>query len=99
MNTPALLLAARTKIDARPTSAIYSGEVRAAAATLLADLFAAGLPYGMTPADGAAVAALPTSSLDACRQRQVRRSRLAAHWPQIPVSVESGPARVRGRAR
>ena len=95
MSPPALLLAARTKINAHPTSAGDRDEVRVAAATLLADLFAAGLPYGITPTDGAAVAALPTSSLDAYRARQVRRSRVTTGSPKNPISVESGPTRVR----
>ncbi len=99
MSTPARLLAARIKIDACPTLTPVSGDLRDAAAALLAELFTVGLRHGITPADWAAVAALPTSCLDACRARQARTSRLAAHSPQIPVSVGSGLARGRGRAR
>lgn len=99
MSTPELLLAAGNKIDACPTSARNHVQVREAAAALLAELFAVGLRHGITPADLAAVAALPTSCLDACRERQLRMSRLAAHSPQNPVSVESGTARERGGAR
>ncbi len=99
MSTSELLLAARTKIDACPTLTPVSSDLRDAAAALLAELFTVGLRHGITPADWAAVAALPTSCLDACRARQARMSRLAAHAPQIPVSVESGMARARGRAR
>jgi hypothetical protein len=99
MSTPELLVAARNKIVACPTTARDRGEVRAAAVELLDDLFAIGLRHGITPAGWAAVAALPTSCLDACRERQVRMSRLAADSPLNPVSVESGPAQSRGRAR
>lgn len=100
MNTPdGLLLIARDKIDACPTYARNHVEVREAAAALLADLFAVGLRHGITPADWAAAAALPTSCLDACRERQVRMSRLTDLSPQNPVSVETGPAQARGRAR
>ncbi len=94
-----MLLAARDKIDACPTSAQNHVEVREGPAVLLADLFAVGLRHGISPADWAAVAELPTSCLDACRERQVRRSRLAAPSPQNPVSVESGTTRARGRGR
>lgn len=99
MSTPELLLAPRHKIDARATSARNHVEVREAAAALATDLCAVGLRHGMTPAGWAAVAALPTSGLDACRERQVRRSRVTTESPQNPVSVELGTARVRGRAR
>lgn len=98
MSTPELLAFARDKIDACPTSARNDVAVREAAA-VLADLFAVGLRHGVSPADWAGVAALPTSCLDACRERQVRGSRFAFPSPQHPASAESGPPRVRGRAR
>lgn len=82
MNTPAQLLFARDKIDACPAFAKDSVELRESAAALLADLFAVGIRYGITPAEWAAVAALPTSCLDACRERQVRMSRLTPLSPQ-----------------
>ncbi len=99
MNTPELLAFARDKIDACPTSARNHVEVREGAAVLPAELFAVGLRHAISPADWAGVAALPTSCLDACRERHVRRSSLAAHPPQNLVSGESGPPRVPGRAR
>ncbi len=99
MNTPELLLFARDKIDACPTFARDSVKVREAAAALLADLFPGGLRHGITPADWAAVATLPTSCLDACRERTIRMSRLAAVSPQNPVTVDTSPTQARGRAR
>ncbi len=99
MSTPELLAFARDKIDACPTSARNHVDVREGAAVLLAELFAVGLRHAISPADWAGVAALPTSCLDACRERQVRRSRVRTESPQNPVSVESGTARVRGRGR
>jgi len=72
MSTPELLLAAPNKIDACTTLTPVSGDLRDAAAALLAELFTVGLRRGITPADGAGVADLPTSCLDACRQRSAR---------------------------
>ena len=72
MSTPALLLAACNKIDACPTLTPVSSDLRDAAAALLAELFTVGLRYGVTPADWAGVADLPSSCLDVCRQRSAR---------------------------
>lgn len=83
MSTPADLLGlARTKIEACPSRTPDRAEVKQAAAALLANLFTVGLRHGITPADWAAVAALPTSCLDACRLRQERAARLAAPSPR-----------------
>jgi len=83
MSTPADLLGlARTKIEACPSRTPDHAQVKEAAAALLATLFTAGLWHGITPADWAAVAALPTSCLDACRLRRERAVRLAAPSPR-----------------
>lgn len=68
MSTPELLLAARNKIDACTTLTPVSGDLRDAAAALLAELFTVGLRRGLTPADRAGGGDLPTSCLDACRR-------------------------------
>jgi peptidoglycan/LPS O-acetylase OafA/YrhL len=83
MSTPADLLGlARTRIDACPSRTPDRAEVKGAAAALLADLFTVSLRHGITPVDWAAVAALPTACLDACRLRQERAARLAAPSPR-----------------
>jgi hypothetical protein len=94
-----LLRFARARIDDCPSRTPDSVEVKDAAVALLADLLTAGLRHGITPADWAAVSALPTSCLDACRQRQLRTSRLATLSPQNQVFVQAGPTHPRGRAR
>ena len=92
MNMPARLLAAHNKIDACPTLTPVSSDLRDAAAALLAELFTVGLRHGVTPADWAGVANLPTSCLDACRQcsaRAVTRDgTLPRREPTRPTSTE-----------
>lgn len=94
-----LLRFARARIDDCPGRTPDSVEVKHGAVALLADLLTAGLRHGITPADWAAVTALPTSCLDACRQRQIRTSRPATLSPQPQVFVQAGPTQARGRAR
>lgn len=72
MNTPDTLRLTGAKIDACTTLTPVSGDLRDAAAALLTELFTVGLRRGITPADWAGVADLPTSCLDACRQRYAR---------------------------
>ena len=94
MSTPTDLLGlARTKIEACPSRTPDHAEVKEAAAALLASLFTVGLRHGITPADWAAVAALPTSCLDACRLRQERAARLAA--PVAEAGDDPGDAHCR----
>jgi hypothetical protein len=100
MNRSALLPeGARDKIDVCPPSERDSVEVRKTAAGRLADRVSVGPRDGVTPAEWAEGAALPTSCLDTCRERHVRMSRLTALSPQNPLTVETGPAQARGRAR
>jgi hypothetical protein len=88
MSTAADLLGlARTKIEGCPSRTPDHAEVKEAAAALLASLFTVGLRHGITPADWAAVAALPTSCLDACRLRQERAARLAAPSPRRAMTL------------
>lgn len=90
MSTPADLLGlARTKIEACPSRVPDRAEVKEAAAALLASLFTVGLRHGITPADWAAVAALPTSCLGVCRLRQERADpRRTEHDRPSPTTGE-----------
>lgn len=94
-----LLRFARARIDDCRSRTPDSVEVKDAAVALLADLLTAGLRHGIAPGDWAAVTALPTSCLDACRQRQNRTSRPATLSPQPQVVVQAGRTQARGRAR
>lgn len=94
-----LLRFARARIDDCRSRTPDSVEAKDAAVALLADLLTAGLRHGIAPGDWAAVTALPTSCLDACRQRQNRTSRPATLSPQPQVVVQAGRTQARGRAR
>ena len=98
---------AGAKIDTCPSLMPVSTDLRDAAAALLADLFTVGLRRGITPANWA-VAHLPTSCLDACRQRSVATAIREGTPPRgeltRPTSTELGSAifmrdRSQGRRR
>lgn len=92
MSTPQLLRLTHAKIDACHTLAPDSSGLKDEAAALLAEVFLVGLKRGITPGDWAGVADLPTSCLDACRQRRAAAAlrRTAPPWSALSRGVDVG---------